>query len=218
MNNLDEHDTTSTTERCEDRDWCTIAGQPDHETMHATEQDLTIHLAGSEQPWSTYLVESFNDPGNVRLCIWDGTLTGQRVDVSVPLFAHRQTAQFTWRDMLPQTLRDIGRLEESERGGTLIPAELLEGTADESVGGLLMWNKTRDEEGGHFVMFTGQDAEQEVTVIANAEWMVSCGALYAAARVGWKSYKTRPDFLIDVGGNEMLVWLLPCNENIPGLQ
>lgn len=123
------------------------------------------------------------------------------------------TARFTWEDIAAENRTIASTL-------TLAEADRLDppfGTSDlrddcatyDTYGGLLAWNRTRDEEGGHLVMFTGQTAEQERRVLANASWLVSCGAVYAASPVGMTGWKTSYDDRCTVGGDELLVWLLP---------
>ena len=84
-------------------------------------------------------------------------------------------------------------------------------------GALLAWNLTRDEEGGHLVILTGQTVEEEQQVLRNASWMVSCGALYAAVRVGMKGWKSWADERVRERGDEFLVWLVPNNPDIDGM-
>ena len=80
---------------------------------------------------------------------------------------------------------------------------------DASTAGMLLRNRDRDEEWGMVVMLTGQSTGQELRVIHNAEWMVNCGAVCAAARVGMRGWKLRPDHRIGAHEERHLVWLLP---------
>lgn len=125
------------------------------------------------------------------------------------------TASFTWRDVDRALDRDHV-LYDSDRDpfrfrfvGETILGRIAN---DQTIGGVMLWNATQDHEHGHIVMLTGQTRVDEYTVMENAYWMVSCGAVYAARRVGWKSYKSTPHAKVKDGrGDEYLLWLLRNN-------
>ncbi|GEP38588.1 hypothetical protein NPS01_22510 [Nocardioides psychrotolerans] len=129
-------------------------------------------------------------------------------------------ASHTWRDLAAEAslLRDV-RLYDAARPRIPFASKDLRQAcmADHEIGGLLAWNSTTDDEGGSLVMFAGQSAAQERRVMENAGWMVSCGAVYAAERVGVKGYKLQPDARVTEGTNEFLVWLLPNGADVEGM-
>ncbi|HEY0889912.1 MAG TPA: hypothetical protein VGE38_09905 [Nocardioides sp.] len=86
-----------------------------------------------------------------------------------------------------------------------------------SVGGLLMWNQTRDTEGGAFFMVSGQTPAEERQVLENAFWLISCGAVYAASRVGSRHWKEWPDYRTTIAGDRYLVWVLSNAHDVEGM-
>lgn len=139
------------------------------------------------------------------------TITALLTDVESPGVA-RSTAAYTWHDIAAtDSLLQPLQMVEADRDALPFGSDDLRDDfrTYETYGGLLVWNLTRDEEGGVLVMLTGQTSDQERQVMANAGWMVSCGAVYAASRVGMKGWKTSYDDRIMIDGEELLVWVLP---------
>jgi hypothetical protein len=138
------------------------------------------------------------------------------------------TAHFTWRELLGPYATERNwtggiRPADADRGalpcGT--PQMRQRIGSDQSIGALLVWNKSLDEEGGDLIMFTGQTCEQERRVVTNATWMASCGTVYAASRVGTKAYKAAPDYRFRIGGRAgdlHFGWLIPNDRDIEGLR
>jgi len=127
------------------------------------------------------------------------------------------TAAYTWHDLAATDSLLLGlQLLDANRVDLPLGTEDLRDDCRTypAYGGLLAWNLTRDEESGHLVMLAGQTAEQEQQVMANAAWLVSCGAVYAAARVGMKGWKTAYDDRCTIEGDEFLVWVLENDGNI----
>ncbi|MGD7707247.1 hypothetical protein [Microlunatus sp. Y2014] len=83
----------------------------------------------------------------------------------------------------------------------------------EHIGGLLMWNKTLNEEGGTLVMFAGQTTEQERTVLSNAGWWTSCGLTYSETR---SSHFRAPDDELTIDGQVWHITYLDNNRQVGG--
>lgn len=131
------------------------------------------------------------------------------------------TAAHSWRDLLTYGNRTLAELTpyESDRdslffGGRALRRAVAE---DPSIGGLLAWNRTKDEEGGHLIMFTGQTPGQERQVIDNASWLVSCGAVYAASRVGTDFKSARVEWKTRAGEDTFWVFRLSNDRNVDGM-
>lgn len=92
--------------------------------------------------------------------------------------------------------------------------------SDNTIGGILVWEGTPDHEGGSLVMLSGQTVEQEQQVIDNAGWLISCGAIYAPDRVGWRSKSSADWTRGDVDEPEQglqYVWQLPNDHDVDGM-
>lgn len=129
----------------------------------------------------------------------------------------RSLATYTWRDLAARDVHlDRLRLAESDRDQLPLGGQDLRDDfrTYPEYGGLLVWNRTRDDETGLLVMITGQTPTQERQVMENAGWLVSCGAVYAAAGRGMRGWKTSYDDLVTVEGDEHLVWILSNDADI----
>lgn len=127
------------------------------------------------------------------------------------------TAAFTWRDIFADGPHAGGlRLEAVDRDDLPVASTNLRAAVEAApaAGGLLLWNKTLDEEGGHLVMFTGQTCAEERQVLTNAEWLISCGAVYAAARVGRVYKDGSRDVALRHDGHQLYAWLLPNDRSL----
>jgi|GEM_PF-6612958 len=140
-------------------------------------------------------------------------------------FGSRDPEQvFTWRDLALFETHGVheynGRITglipvDASRHGLpfAVPAGSLLGDAVKcsEVGGLLMWNASRDDEGGTLVMFAGQTPRQQAAVLNNGCAWISC--TYAESRVGkhWRD----PDDVLVIGGESWHVWYL-VNDHLIG--
>lgn len=95
---------------------------------------------------------------------------------------------FTWRDLPDwQTHGSIFSSEDVDRAAvaaTHVSDELQNAARDGSIGALMCWNATADEEGGHLAVFTGQTAVQLRQTLENVGAWVNTGLVYSEARVG----------------------------------
>lgn len=133
------------------------------------------------------------------------------------LRASGRVSCYSWRD-LAATDAHLDRFHRAEADRDALPLGSQDLRHDFRTspqhGGLIAWNLTKDEDTGLLVMLTGQTPEQERQVMENAAWLVSCGAVYPAARVGKKGWKTSYDDRVEVDGDELLVWVLPNDTDI----
>lgn len=130
------------------------------------------------------------------------------------------TAAHSWREFIADSpYRSSLACQEASRDdlwfGTKVLRERVASSAD--VGGLLMWNKTEDPERGALLMLTGQDVAQEHRVMDNAKWLVSCGAVYAASRVGTR-FKGTADHSFTHEGDKWICWLLWNDREVASLR
>lgn len=131
------------------------------------------------------------------------------------------TAAFSWHDIVEAT-RMLGAVDRYDRARDDI-APIANNAAKAAarrpdVGALLLWNRTKDLEHGELYMLAGQTRAEEYQVLDNVAWMISCGTVYAASRVGVKSYKARPDFTTRIEGDTYIGWVIPNDRDVDGLR
>lgn len=128
-------------------------------------------------------------------------------------------AAHSWREFIEgRTYGSSLACRDSQRHiafGTKVLRDRVRHSPD--IGGLLCWNKTKDPEHGSLVMIAGQTVDQEHWVIRNAEWLVSCGAVYSASRVGTKFKETAGHAFTDGAGDRWICWLLWNDREVSSL-
>lgn len=184
---------TQTTDTCQQHHWC-------------------------EKGWSHPGVDHYGDnDGQLMTALIETT---DRGEAAPAVLVHEgMTARFTWRDVAHRSLDAVLKYDiDRSEVDAYVPSRAIQAAArDTEYGALLLWNRTRDEERGHLVMFTGQTCGQEIQVIESVSWMISCGTVYSASRVGVRSYKADPDFRTRIGGETYLAWLIPNGRDVDGL-
>jgi hypothetical protein len=131
------------------------------------------------------------------------------------------TAVFSWHDIAEanRTLHAVDRYDRARDDIDPITNKAAKAAAlDPSVGALLLWNRTKDLETGELYMLAGQTRAEELQVMDNVSWMISCGTVYAADRVGMKSYKASPDFTTRLDGDTYLGWVIPNDRDVDGMR